>query len=428
MRQLEAKLEWPPGTLALIDAAFAHNLTRKDGIEVSSGGAEAAARCAARVFRRGVAWRKGTESAPTESKQGRYAIDFVQVMPQPSADFRIVCGRVAKLWPSLAPADLVLTLDEHTKSLETVAVILDAWRKAGRPQRWSIVGGGIITDVAAFAASLANCAVTFVPTTLLAMADACVGGKTGVNVPLWGKNQLGTFYFPEHVLIWAGWLQTLPDRELKGGAAECLKHALLSGDMQGFAALAQAVASQNLAAIDLYAIVKLKVDVVSEDPVETGKRATLNFGHTLGHALESLSQENTSGDLTLTHGEAVGIGMAFATLLSVQVAGLEHDLADEILRGLHEAGCLTSPAELARRLGFKMLIQGEIWEQLTRRIETDKKRTAATPRRTADFVLLKKPGHCARNEEGGWTIPVDHDTLARVWLELISRLDFFSKR
>jgi len=355
--------------------------------------------------------------------QGSYDVAFEPSMPEIKADFVVVCGRVAKLWPALPQADLVLTLDEHTKSLASVAVILEAWRSAGKPARWCIIGGGIITDVAAFAASLAKCSAEFVPTTLLAMADACVGGKTGVNFPPWGKNQIGTFYFPSRVSIWTGWLKTLPRREIQGGAAECLKHALLAGDMGGFAALARAVASGDLAALDLHAIVKLKADIVAEDPVESGKRATLNLGHTLGHALEALSQDNTSGEATLSHGEAVGVGLAFAALLSVHVAGLKRAECEEILRGLREAGCLLPPGELARRLGFKMLVHGEVWEQLARRMETDKKRRPNTARHTTEFVLLKAPGQCARNEEGGWTVPVDHDTLARVWLELVSRLD-----
>ncbi|MEY3397015.1 MAG: 3-dehydroquinate synthase, partial [Actinomycetota bacterium] len=163
------------------------------------------------------------------------------------------------------------------------------------------LGGGMVTDVAGFAAASwhRGTAVVQVPTTLVGMVDAAIGGKTGVNIAR-GKNLVGAFWQPSAVLCDVDALKTLPDRETRCGLGEVAKYHFLTGD--------------DLLAIELSAriarCVEIKASIVSADEREHGGRAVLNYGHTLAHALER------SSDFELAHGEAVAIGMIFAAHLA----------------------------------------------------------------------------------------------------------------
>ena len=217
---------------------------------------------------------------------------------------------------------LVLEAGEDQKTPASVSLIHDAAfaRKLERGSLIVALGGGVVGDMAGFAAAtwLRGIAVVQVPTTLLAMVDAAIGGKTGVNHP-GGKNLIGAFHQPRLVLIDPTTLATLPEREFRAGMAEVIKYGVIS-DAPLFAELEQAAAADGSGGLACQAAVgpallqrllersaAAKARVVAADEREGGLRAILNYGHTLGHVVEALC-----GYGTYLHGEAVGIGMLAA--------------------------------------------------------------------------------------------------------------------
>ncbi len=219
---------------------------------------------------------------------------------------------------SLKPVEVVLPDGEQYKSLEVLNRIFDALLAARCDRRTTIIalGGGVIGDMAGFAAASYQRGVPFiqVPTTLLAQVDSSVGGKTGVNHPL-GKNMIGAFYQPRAVIIDTDTLNTLPDRELSSGLAEVIKYGLIR-DPEFFAWLEANL--DKLLARDpealAYAIHRScwnKAEVVAADERESGVRATLNLGHSFGHAIET-----GMGYGNWLHGEAIAVGMVMASDLS----------------------------------------------------------------------------------------------------------------
>jgi 3-dehydroquinate synthase len=219
---------------------------------------------------------------------------------------------------SLKPVEVVLPDGEQHKSLEVLNRIFDALLSARCDRRTTIIalGGGVIGDMAGFAAASYQRGVPFiqVPTTLLSQVDSSVGGKTGVNHSL-GKNMIGAFYQPRAVIIDTDTLNTLPDRELSSGLAEVIKYGLIR-DPEFFAWLE--VNLDKLLARDpealAYAIHRScwnKAEVVAADERESGVRATLNLGHSFGHAIET-----GMGYGNWLHGEAIAVGMVMASDLS----------------------------------------------------------------------------------------------------------------
>lgn len=227
-----------------------------------------------------------------------------------------------------AVSSLVIEAGEDQKTPATVALIHDA-AFAAKLERGSLIvalGGGVVGDMAGFAAAtwLRGIAVVQVPTTLLAMVDAAIGGKTGVNHP-GGKNLIGAFHQPRLVLIDPSVLATLPVQEFRAGMAEVIKYGVI-GDSELFAALEAAAlkdpsgdgglaSREALGEALLQSLLErsaaAKARVVAADEREGGLRAILNYGHTLGHCVETLS-----GYGTYLHGEAVGLGMLAAGALS----------------------------------------------------------------------------------------------------------------
>ena len=225
-------------------------------------------------------------------------------------------------------SSLVIEAGEDQKTPATVALIHDA-AFAAKLERGSLIvalGGGVVGDMAGFAAAtwLRGIAVVQVPTTLLAMVDAAIGGKTGVNHP-GGKNLIGAFHQPRLVLIDPSVLATLPVQEFRAGMAEVIKYGVI-GDSELFAALEAAAlkdpsgdaglaSREALGEALLQSLLErsaaAKAQVVAADEREGGLRAILNYGHTLGHCVETLS-----GYGTYLHGEAVGLGMLAAGALS----------------------------------------------------------------------------------------------------------------
>jgi len=175
------------------------------------------------------------------------------------------------------------------------------------------LGGGVITDMGGFVASTYKRGVDFIniPTTLLSQVDASVGGKTGIDIDN-VKNMVGTFSLPQAVFIEAEFLKTVPKREMLSGFAEMIKHGLIA-DKDYYEEL-KAVNYQKITTAAIYRSVEIKNEVVTEDPHEKGRRKILNFGHTIGHAVESYSLSKDKKPLT--HGEAIAIGMICEAWLS----------------------------------------------------------------------------------------------------------------
>lgn len=239
---------------------------------------------------------------------------------------------------------------EIHKNLATLESIYDRIL-ALRPERsWPVValGGGVVGDIAGFAAATVLRGVPFVqiPTTLLAQVDSSVGGKTGINHPR-GKNLIGAFYQPSEVVIDLDTLASLPRREFLAGFAEVVKYGVIL-DPELFASLEDRLDDVlRLDPVFLRAVVarccRLKADVVGSDERESGLRAILNFGHTLGHAVENLA-----GYGALLHGEAVSIGMAFAARLSARLGVCEPDAAERVVALLARSGLpVAIPSDLA---------------------------------------------------------------------------------
>ncbi|QDU34658.1 3-dehydroquinate synthase [Poriferisphaera corsica] len=227
----------------------------------------------------------------------------------------------------------VMLVGEEYKNLETFSklhsALLDA--KLERKSPVVAVGGGITGDVTGFVASSYLRGVPFVqcPTTLLAMVDASVGGKTGVNMPQ-GKNLVGAFHQPHLVLIDTETLSTLPERELLCGLAECVKHGVIR-DPELFQWLHDN--ADKIKSLDKNTMVELvrwnvqiKATVVMNDEKEAGERAHLNFGHTFAHAIEA-----STGYNTFKHGEAVALGMVAATQLAVDAGRCDGDVLSRLI-------------------------------------------------------------------------------------------------
>ena len=199
---------------------------------------------------------------------------------------------------------IVVPAGERTKTLESYAGLVRAFAQLGltRADVVYALGGGVVGDLAGFAAATYMRGVDFVqvPTTLLAMVDSSIGGKTGVDIPE-GKNLVGAFHLPREIVRDVRFLETLPEREMKNGFAEMIKTAVLF-DPELFAALAKRPSLADLPPL-VEACAAWKQSVVDADFREGGRRKLLNFGHTFGHAIEAAS------DFRLGHGECVAVGM-----------------------------------------------------------------------------------------------------------------------
>ena len=216
---------------------------------------------------------------------------------------------------------IIFPAGEASKSFDACSAIFDALAEMGASRDATIIalGGGVIGDLAGFAAACWMRGIAFVqiPTTLLAMVDSSVGGKTAVNLPQ-GKNLVGAFHQPRAVVIDTATLSTLPDRELRSGLSEVVKYGAI-GDADFFAWLeanADALLARDASAL-AHAIAvscRQKAGVVARDETEQGERALLNFGHTFGHAFEAVA-----GYGQILHGEAIAIGMRLAAELSARL-------------------------------------------------------------------------------------------------------------
>ncbi len=227
----------------------------------------------------------------------------------------------------LCPFACIVPDGEQYKTLATVTRLYDQFLEGalGRADTVLALGGGVIGDIAGFAAATFMRGVRFVqlPTTLLAMVDASVGGKTGVDLPQ-GKNLVGAFKQPQAVLIDPAVLATLPVEEFRSGMAEVIKHGIIAApDL--LTRLERA--SKTIGPSHIAEALRVKIAIVEEDPFEQGRRAVLNLGHTVAHGLERLS------GYTMRHGEAVSIGMVAAARIS-RALGLADPALPDYIAGL----------------------------------------------------------------------------------------------
>lgn len=241
------------------------------------------------------------------------------------------------------PVLITVPAGETAKSLKTVQTCYDQLAKHRLERKSFIValGGGVVGDLAGFVAAtyLRGIAFAQVPTTLLAQVDSSVGGKVGVNLKA-GKNLVGAFYQPKLVLCDLDTLETLPPREFRAGLAEVIKYGIIY-DAKLFARLerdlGKIVARDSTTLTEVVArCCEIKADVVGQDETESGLRAILNFGHTIGHAIEAIS-----GYGKFLHGEAISIGQVAAAKLSARLLGLPQNDVERIQNIFERAGLPT---------------------------------------------------------------------------------------
>lgn len=243
---------------------------------------------------------------------------------------------------------LPIIADEQHKTMETVMAVC-RWllsQKADKETLLLAVGGGITTDIAGFAASIYKRGIRYanVPTTLLAMVDASIGGKTGVNLDSY-KNMLGTVCQPEFTFIYPKALETLPQREMRNGAAEMLKTFIIKNRHNNYAdALSVLKATVDFKALEplIEAAAKVKREIVCRDEFEKGPRRVLNLGHTYAHAIEWWQHTNPAEKPAfLSHGEAVAIGIVKAARLSADKGYCDESLPQQLKRDFESAGLPT---------------------------------------------------------------------------------------
>jgi 3-dehydroquinate synthase len=287
---------------------------------------------------------------------------------------------LGRLKGALAPArivEIVLPDGERSKSWETLNRVFDALLGArlGRDTLIVALGGGVIGDLAGFAAAVYQRGVPFlqVPTTLLAQVDSSVGGKTAINHPA-GKNMIGAFHQPSAVISDVATLDTLPERELRAGIAEVIKHglALDAPFFQWIESNVEKLVRKERGAL-VHAVrrsCELKARVVAADERESGARALLNFGHTFGHAIEA-----ATGYGAWLHGEAVAAGMVMASELSLLMGHLRKIDVERV-------------RELVKRAGLPVVGPALAPERLLELMALDKKAAQGKTR----FVVLEAIG------------------------------------
>lgn len=279
---------------------------------------------------------------------------------------------------------------EESKSQEQLFRLYDAAIDAGLDRKAVVIalGGGVVGDLAGYVAASYMRGLKFVqvPTSLLAMVDSAVGGKTGINLPR-GKNLIGAFHQPSLVVCDLAVLSTLPPRELRAGLAEVIKYGVIY-DAEFFAYIEDHLdQALNLDSAVMEHLVArscaIKAEVVGQDETESGLRAILNFGHTLGHAIEAVA-----GYGTYLHGEAIAIGMVFAA----RVSGLPGAQQQRIRAVFQRCGLPVKAPELS-------------WTALRRAMSVDKKSESGLPK----FVLARDIGSVE------YGVAVNEDRLRQAW-------------
>jgi len=263
---------------------------------------------------------------------------------------------------------------EESKCLSVCAHLYEhlAERRTMRNALLICIGGGVVTDLGGFVASTYKRGIRFlhIPTSLIGMADASIGGKTGIDLGAI-KNVVGTFAQPVGIWIAPEFLKSLPEKEMWSGFAEMLKHALVA-DAEHWQTLYRVVESSEISS-HIERSAQIKWRIVESDPLEKGQRKLLNFGHTFGHALESFRLASKEPQ---SHGACVAVGMMAETVLSEHATGLTSDHSGHILQvlyGYYSDSCRALPR----------------FEQLSEYLQQDKKRNVPS---SLNFSLLEAPG------------------------------------
>ena len=309
-------------------------------------------------------------------------------------------GRVAQLLGLAGDSVITIPAGEQHKTRDTWARVTDELlrRRFGRDSTIVALGGGVVGDLAGFVAAtyLRGVPVIQVPTTLLAMVDASVGGKTGVDTPE-GKNLVGAFHQPAGVVIDPDVLRTLPTAHLRAGFAEILKHGVIADaayfeSCRGFLAPGTLESLDQLDAITalIRRSVEIKAQIVAGDEREAGRRKVLNFGHTIGHAVEAAT------DFRTLHGEAVAIGLV-----------AEARLAERL--GVGAEGMARDIDEVCRAAGLPTRIPDVEVDRLIELTRVDKK----ARRGRVEYALPARIGTMA-GADRGWAIPVEDDAVRAV--------------
>ncbi len=326
--------------------------------------------------------RVGELARATGLKPSRAAIVTDSVVAPMYAERVAISLRAA----GFEPATVVVAAGEASKSLATLSDLFDRFAAAGLDRSSAVfaLGGGVVGELAGFAAAvwMRGIAVVQIPTTMLAQVDSALGGKTGINHSS-AKNLIGAFHQPRLVVADVAALATLPDRAFREGLAEVIKYGAIM-DAPMIAALEAAMPA--ILRRDPETLVEFverslrhKAFVVENDEREGGLRKILNFGHTVGHALEA-----SAGYGSLLHGEAVAIGMGAATALSRAYANLSETDAERLLALIRSAGLETR------------LPSGWRGAEFERALKLDKKRAGAG----VEFVLIDRLGHAFTKQIG----------------------------
>ena len=286
---------------------------------------------------------------------------------------------------------------EIHKTRETKQLLEDELllKQYGRDTCLIALGGGVVTDVVGFVAATycRGVPVIYLPTTLLAMVDACIGGKTGVNT-LHGKNLIGTFSQPYAVLIDVAHLTTLPEHELNNGVVEMIKYGVIANrilldDLKNYPNKIKQ-RDLNFLIEKIYSSCLIKKNIVEQDEKEQGLRQLLNFGHTIGHAIEAIE------NYQISHGEAVAIGMLVESYLSVQCGYLHHSDLAVLQKIFQNYGLPLKTSAFQNKIKFQQ------------QLRLDKKAIRNIPH----FVLLDRMGNPHRHQ-GANTMAVDPVHLAQ---------------
>jgi len=281
----------------------------------------------------------GYEALNEEISNGNYSTIFI-IVDSHSNEFCL--PKFLPLVATEVPIEIIeFESGESSKTIETCVQIWNVLTELGADRKSLILnlGGGVVTDLGGFVASTFKRGIDFIhiPTTLLAMVDASVGGKNGVDLGAL-KNQIGVINVPKMVLIDSDYLETLPQNEMRSGLAEMLKHGLIydAAYWKQFLDLSRL----DFADFDelIYRSIEIKNTIVSQDPTENGIRKALNFGHTLGHAIESYFLENDNKK-TLLHGEAIAAGMILESYISLKkdwINAAEYEQIKNTINGIFE--------------------------------------------------------------------------------------------
>ncbi|NBP16436.1 hypothetical protein EBU95_18960, partial [bacterium] len=296
-----------------------------------------------------------------KSKIRNYTVRFVEIeqiieSSNSANTITIIDENIKRLYPSLSPENsIVVQCNENAKTLAKAEELLTHFinNKVNIKTHLLVIGGGILQDLVGFCASIYCRGIdyTLVPTTLLAQTDSCVGGKTSINF-FSKKNILGTFYPPKQILIYSGFINTLSTLDFLSGLGEIYKFHLLQNTITNFDYITDINAM-------IYESLRYKIDIINVDEFDKKERKFLNYGHTFGHALESLSNYD------LPHGIAVILGCMIATVLAHKLGYIVTDYETRLAKGI----------ELIHKSGIKLQSEWFNCTELLKITKLDKKST-----------------------------------------------------